>query len=947
MEMKSISELKKQFSVSTEYINPNNPNGLSTDKLKAMISYQKARIAENEGKAKKNGEIQDPKWAQYSYEEIIQMEENGVSIPKEVLEIAHAMMDSDPITYEIAINEAEQEQNVEDQSSTEKTDDTSTKKASFYKLIAKTSAKIDLSEQKQEQIKNAINELTPVANEASSLKDRFIDRQKSALEKLKKIVKEWNKIKKKADKGEKLTNYEQKRYEELSKLFEDESKGSQEEFPTNKIKEITKSLQEIDMLSQKGIAIGAETAELGDEIIDFTNPYSNTKGATKNTALNIGNIGSIMAMIVGKKLAQEAISVGTDTKEFSNESQITANEIATILDIQKPLSVNQDTQKTENNEFQNETNTLQNTNNINNSEDTTNIQKQNDIQNKNENTATQVVENTSDSIKIQPTDSSAGGGESATGKNTNANANNIPTSTQSTLSQVDSSQQNSKTTTKQKDETQNVNASNGKEAAKQLKSETPKTKSSGQETEKQSKEMEKCDKETKKTDKKLKKDDKALQKQIKKDEKLLKENEKKVEETVRKIEEEQLEVESMQLQMMALDEIINSGGQSDDATNPTTSFSINNNEGNGTNNATNNSGNNSGTDKVANAIAQSEALKGLVQYKAASIEVNGQKLYTLQNSSSKTVTRMKKTQVQYNKAVKATQKELLKDQQEESKVLKFANKVESICSPIATAGMIVKTVGQILTKVVLPPWIPVVGAVMVPVGATAEAVGNYGVAAANVTKTVCYALEGNLLGALTSAATGIMSGASAISATKQATAGFQNLSKNIAGAQARAAAAQSAKEAAKQGASQATVDGMKNGASQELAATSTEQLTAQAKQGAKLGASEATKQQGLQASQEIMQRTAYESTTSGIKELGKTSFTELAMNASSGLGTLGQALGNNQNNEMAKAQASGSKFIYTPSESVKKIQKSVQTQKVGFANYYSQSNSGGGLNKRR
>ncbi len=937
MEMKTISELRNEYSITSGYKNPNDISGVSNDVLNRWCSMLKRNIAKLEGAAKESGYILDPQWAQYSYEEILQMEENGVVIPKEVLEIAHAMQEADVVTYQIELSNAEQEQAVEDDNETQKTDDTATKKASFFELVAKTSAKIELSEEKQDQINDEIEKLTPIANDASDKKNKIIEQQKNALEKLKKIAEEWDTLKQKVDKGETLTKSEQKRYEQLSELFESQSKENQQysDQTTNEIKEITKSLEAIDSLAQKGYQIGSETTDLGNQLKDFTSP-SNYKTVHTNIATNIGTIGAILAMSQGKRIAQEAVSVGTDTQIFSNDTQITVNEIATILDLKKPLSGNT-TEPSENNNSDNQ-NKLDNAKPENSSQENDRVEEETTINDENETTTEKIIDTSNKNINLIPTSTSSTTNQTQTVTQTPQ----IPTAI--TANKPKTSNPNSNTKSKKTNDDE-LDASNGEEAAKELKGETPGAKNAGKETKKQSNEMDQCDKKTQKTDKKLKKDEKALQKQLKKDEKLLKDNEKKVEETTRKIEEEQLEAEIIQQQISALEEVVNSGGQNgttNNNVNPTTAFGIGTPQTN-----TSNTNNNGSSNNIENSLIQIETLKGSLEYKAASVELNGQKLYTLQKVSNKTIVRMKKTNTQYNKTVKATQKQLIKDQQEGSKVLQFANRVEGICSPIATTGTIVKTTGQILSKIVAPPWIPIIGAVMEPVGALAEAIGNYGVAAANVTKTVCYALDGNLVGALTSAATAIMSGASAVGATKEATAGFQNLSKNIAGAQARAAAVQGAKEAAKQGASASAVEAMKGGASKEFADVSTDQLMTQAKQGAELGVSEATKQQGLQASKELMQRSTYEATTSGIKELGSSSFKELASSASSGLNALGNVFAN-KNNEETKAKASTGQVLYKPNtQKINQIKKSVQIQKVGFGNYYSQSNSGGGLNKRR
>ena len=71
----------------------------------------------SEPRAKRISEcpIQNPDWQGYSYEEIIEMENNGVEIPQDVILWAHAQQESDIVAYDII----ETEQNSDDNSSTE------------------------------------------------------------------------------------------------------------------------------------------------------------------------------------------------------------------------------------------------------------------------------------------------------------------------------------------------------------------------------------------------------------------------------------------------------------------------------------------------------------------------------------------------------------------------------------------------------------------------------------------------------------------------------------------------------------------------------------------------------------------------------------------------------------------------------------------------------------
>lgn len=359
------------------------------------------------------------------------------------------------------------------------------------------------------------------------------------------------------------------------------------------------------------------------------------------------------------------------------------------------------------------------------------------------------------------------------------------------------------------DKGQEVNAKNGKQAAKDAQKDSAANKQKNRESEENTREMEKTDKDAQKSDKNFQKDSKKLGKQIQKDQKELEQTEKKVEETSNKIDEEELAISTLQSEVDGLISIEESQAgaepaaqpQQDDGTGAVHSgFSIMN-EITAAPSTTTQSDNETKIQDLNTQITTRATRAGLYS----------DKLVKFQTKSDKTIKRMKTTNKKYNKAVKKEQKQKKEDMTKSEKVLKTAEKIEEISSTVATVGFIVGTTGDILQKVVLPPWIPIVGAVMSPIGHTAEAIGNYGVAAANLTKTAVFAAQGNLTGALMSAGMAIMAGASAVSATGQATKGFQNMGKNIAAAQGRAAIVKGAKETLKNAAANGLEKGMAQG----------------------------------------------------------------------------------------------------------------------------------------
>lgn len=162
-------------------------------------------------------------------------------------------------------------------------------------------------------------------------------------------------------------------------------------------------------------------------------------------------------------------------------------------------------------------------------------------------------------------------------------------------------------------------------------------------------------------------------------------------------------------------------------------------------------------------------LQTFIGAKVGVMQANGKVVYSLQRSQKKTLTRMNKTNTQYIKTNQKNQKAISQQQNETSGVIKFASKVEQYSQLAQVGGQTLKMVGNLMIaagSTSLTAWMIPVGQVMAKVGTVLELVGNYGMSAANITKTAAYAAEGNLMGAMQSAAMAVQTGTAAVKGTK-------------------------------------------------------------------------------------------------------------------------------------------------------------------------------------
>ncbi len=271
-----------------------------------------------EGYLKQKGLTVDPQWAGYSAEEIIQMENSGVNIPQDVLDAAHSIYESAGINYLTG------ESNVEE--------DATSEKEPYLDLIPKAVKKIDKCEENNEKISDAIDELLPEKRRRESMLKDKMKEQRQSLQEYEDLIREWNRIQTKVNNGEALSDSEAERYAELTGMFEEKNSNSDDSAFTIDKKEIAKSLNEINIYVALGEDLADETIEIADTLSDYTSK-TNYKTTKQSVTKQIGPIASIIAMVKGKTLANEAAKVGNDTKEYTSDTKQSVNDIASVLDI--------------------------------------------------------------------------------------------------------------------------------------------------------------------------------------------------------------------------------------------------------------------------------------------------------------------------------------------------------------------------------------------------------------------------------------------------------------------------------------------------------------------------------------------------------------------------------------------------------------------------------------
>ncbi len=344
----------------------------------------------------------------------------------------------------------------------------------------------------------------------------------------------------------------------------------------------------------------------------------------------------------------------------------------------------------------------------------------------------------------------------------------------------------SKTTSNDKENTDISSASEGKAAAANADNQASKVKAQTSEMKTSEKKVQKYSADAKKQEKKAETEDKKFKQTLKAQEKTLKDNNLKLQKAVQENLETQNEITNAQNE---LDSLL---GQS--------SFSIGGNNGSA-------SGNNSG---------RIQELQTIIGSKLNLIQNNGKTIYSLQRSSSRTLTKMNTTNRNYVRTHKHNMKNVASTQTKAAKVAQTAQKFEQIAAMVSQLGQTVNLAGKGLEALGHASFMGAgVGAVLIAtgqvmqkVGTVVELVGNYGQTAASVTKGAAMAADGNLAGAMQAFGSAVSTGTAAINSTKNLKGTFGQIDKSAKEATKKLTANTLAKEKAKKLAEEGKLGGL-------------------------------------------------------------------------------------------------------------------------------------------
>lgn len=249
-------------------------------------------------------------WSQFTYEEILQMEDDGEIIPEEFLEWAHSMEDADISNYEI-------------------TDESTADEGSADAVKAEVGGGGEVAEQRsakalskkvvmqEDVIKQTQREFEQYSTEIESMTSEVQLSQTQSLQKVQAMMTEWQVLDNKAKRGEPLKADELAKYSELGSMMNNEVVASTVQITrfTADFDEISNLMQEASTESKKAQDFALEASFMAKLIAPNESKHKYTVVASNSGFTgSFGMVDMLKSAAIGQNVALNTIKKGNDLR---------------------------------------------------------------------------------------------------------------------------------------------------------------------------------------------------------------------------------------------------------------------------------------------------------------------------------------------------------------------------------------------------------------------------------------------------------------------------------------------------------------------------------------------------------------------------------------------------------------------------------------------------------
>lgn len=274
------------------------------------------------------GKPNDPIWSQFTYDEILDMADDGVNVPQEFLDWANSMAAADTTSYELdtsASSDSCTDENIDNQS-----DDSTLlgRQKKLQKFSSKAVAQQDLLEDKNLELQEQNADLTSLQNDLEL-------NQQMTMRRIEDYSNEFNILNNKFNTGASLSEDEIRRYKELGMILNVESQEllAQSASVSSELEDLMNQMSEADNIVDINLNIAKSLDSLGIQ-------YANEEGSKNFGSLSqtgglfvTGDLQLYAYAAQSQSLTSTAITISSDLNIDSTDLQFKINMNASMADV--------------------------------------------------------------------------------------------------------------------------------------------------------------------------------------------------------------------------------------------------------------------------------------------------------------------------------------------------------------------------------------------------------------------------------------------------------------------------------------------------------------------------------------------------------------------------------------------------------------------------------------
>lgn len=264
----------------------------------------------------------DPRFAEYSYEEIINMAQNGFVVPDEVLQWALAQQGADISDYIVISDEVETDDNSSTDTVTNESDITQLRKLA-KEYIAKSAKYQDMLDQDNTEMDDLTKQVNSIVAEQ--------EQNAESLDDLTNLINKWKNLDKKSKNGD-LSVAERDIYKDLSNQI-NSSKKTLDDIETSKedLDQFLGSIKDLRIETDEALVVAQETLDASYNLSNLEqqiNPLIRTQAPTFVGTITAGMLSNILAELTDDTISYVAEQTGKNLQTTGNNiiSDLTGSE---------------------------------------------------------------------------------------------------------------------------------------------------------------------------------------------------------------------------------------------------------------------------------------------------------------------------------------------------------------------------------------------------------------------------------------------------------------------------------------------------------------------------------------------------------------------------------------------------------------------------------------------